>query len=99
MSSLFLRTLFSICTAQSEIGCTQNIREKMDNNLEHFLIPDTRSKYVTWIDAENTFELALLPSIVISYKKYHINYLIINEGFNGDMGHNDVIDKIIKITL
>lgn len=67
-------------------------------NLEHFLIPDIRTKCVTWVDGENSFELHIRPSIVATYKKYAVNYLVINEDLNGMLLHNDIVDKIGKIT-
>lgn len=67
-------------------------------NLEHFLIPDIRTKCVTWVDGDNSFELRLRSSLVATYKKYAINYLVINEDLNGLLLHNDIVDKIEKIT-
>ena len=67
-------------------------------NLEHFLIPDIRTKCVTWVDGDNSFELRLRSSLVATYKKYAINYLVINEELNGLLLHNDIVDKIEKIT-
>ena len=66
--------------------------------LEHFLIPDIRTKCVTWVDGDNSFELRLRSSLVATYKKYAINYLVINEDLNGLLLHNDIVDKIEKIT-
>lgn len=67
-------------------------------NLEHFLIPDIRTKCVAWVDGDNSFELRLRSSLVATYKKYAINYLVINEDLNGLLLHNDIVDKIEKIT-
>lgn len=66
-------------------------------NLEHFLIPDIRSKCITWTEENNTFEMPLRPSIVSTYKKYASNYLVLDETLNGLLLHNDIVKKIEQI--
>ena len=66
-------------------------------NLEHFFIPDIKSKCVTWVDDDNTFELQIKDEMVKANKKSFINYLVIDHNLNELLLHNDIIDKIDKI--
>ncbi len=93
----FAYSILDFYNAEQNWLCEKYRRED-GYNLEHFLIPDIRSRCVTWVDGENSFELTLRPSLVTAYKKYSINYLIIDEELNGEMGHDDVLEKILHIT-
>ena len=68
-------------------------REK-SYNLEHFVIPDNRRKIITWKTETTNFDIPVTPNVVTQFKKHMVNYLVMDEDLNGDLGHYDIVYKI-----
>lgn len=66
-------------------------------NLEHFIIPDNKQRRITWNDGINSFDFSLDKGFVSKNKKLSINYIILNSTLNEELGHWDIVSKIIKI--
>ena len=66
-------------------------------NIEHFIIPNHKKKIVKWISNTNSFEIKLSREMVSKNKKILANFVIINRTLNEQMGHNDIVEKIVMI--
>lgn len=70
-------------------------------NREHFIIHDNRGQRVRWVDGEQRYDFKLLDIMdrndIYEYKNSMINYLIMEDGINGDMEHDDIVTKILYI--
>lgn len=68
-----------------------------DVNLEHFVMPDNDSYVVNWIRENEERTIIPIPirkTLVKEYKKYTVNYLLIDEKLNRLLRNYDIVEKI-----
>ena len=68
-----------------------------DVNLEHFVMPDNDSYVVNWIRENEERTIIPIPirkTLAKEYKKYTVNYLLIDEKLNRLLRNYDIVEKI-----
>ena len=76
---------------------TKKYNRNDEINLEHFVMPDNDSCKVDWIreNKERTvFSIPVRKSLAKEYKKYTVNYLLIDEELNRSLHSYDIVEKI-----
>lgn len=66
-------------------------------NLEHFVIPDTRTAKIKWTNGTDSFLIELDREYAKANKKKACNHLIINYDLNEAMENYDIFTKLEKI--
>ena len=66
-------------------------------NLEHFVAPDNRSHQITWCTTDASTQIELDRELIHNLKGRTINYLILDQDLNGNMGARDIETKIQQI--
>ena len=68
----------------------------VENNLEHFIIPDNKKGVINWIFDNHTkpYVKKVEKDLKIKGKKYFGNYLILNYDLNGKISNNDIVSKV-----
>lgn len=66
-------------------------------NLEHFVMPDNDECKIDWIreDVKRTvFHISVRKALAKEYKKYTVNYLLLDEELNRSLYSYDIVEKI-----